>query len=116
MNTDLHQQQCQACEGIGTALNAEQIKNLMPQIQNEWQVKNQRTELNRTFQFKNYYQTMAFVNALAWVAHQQNHHPDLIVSYNRCDVTWSTHALNGLSMNDFICAAKTDQLLISSKA
>ena len=72
MNTDLHQQQCQACEGIGTALNAEQIKNLMPQIQNEWQVKNQRTELNRTFQFKNYYQTMAFVNALAWVAHQQN--------------------------------------------
>ena len=116
MKNDLHQQQCQACEGIGTALNAEQIKNLMPQLQNEWQVKNHHTELHRTFQFKNYYQTMAFVNALAWVAHQQNHHPDLTVSYNRCDVTWSTHALKGLSMNDFICAAKTDQLLISSKA
>jgi 4a-hydroxytetrahydrobiopterin dehydratase len=74
----------------------------------------QNTCLHRIYTFKNYYQTMAFVNALAWIAHQENHHPDLVVSYNRCEVNWSTHALKGLSINDFICAAKTDRLTQSS--
>jgi len=110
MESMLHEQKCQACEGIGKALNAEQIKNLFPQLDKNWQIKENNTSLHRVFNFKNYYQTMAFVNALAWIAHQENHHPDLIVSYNRCEVTWSTHALQGLSTNDFICAAKTDRL------
>ena len=54
---------------------------------------------------------MAFVNALAWIANQEGHHPDLSVHYNKCVVQWSTHAIDGLSTNDFICAAKTDKLL-----
>jgi 4a-hydroxytetrahydrobiopterin dehydratase len=53
---------------------------------------------------------MAFVNAIAWMAHQENHHPDLEVGYNHCLVRYSTHAIAGLSENDFICAAKVDQL------
>ena len=112
MKSDLTSQQCEACEGIGSALNTEQVQNLMPQLRPEWKPNAACTELTRVFQFKNYYHTMAFVNALAWIAHQENHHPDLLVSYNQCTVTWNTHALNGLSMNDFICAAKTDALIV----
>ena len=64
--------------------------------------------LSNTYQFKNYYDTLAFVNALAWVIHREDHHPDLAVSYNRCTVSFSTHSVQGISENDFICAAKTD--------
>ena len=66
--------------------------------------------INKTFNFENYYQTLAFVNALAYVAHREDHHPDLGVHYNRCEVTYSTHDVGGLSLNDFICAAKAELL------
>jgi 4a-hydroxytetrahydrobiopterin dehydratase len=111
LSSDLHEQKCIACEGIGQALNLEQVEELKKQIDESWEIREKNTQIMKTFQFKNYYQTMAFVNALAWIAHRENHHPDLQVSYNRCEVTWSTHALKGLSMNDFICAAKTDKLM-----
>lgn len=108
---DLTEQKCLACEGGALALNSEQIANLRPQLNPNWEIKDQHRELVRCYQFKNFYQTMAFVNALAWIAHQENHHPDLKVSYNHCEVHWTTHALQGLSMNDFICAAKTDKII-----
>jgi len=76
-----------------------------------WELNADATEIQRTLAFKNYYHTMAFVNALAYISHAENHHPDLMVSYNRCVVRYSTHAIGGLSENDFICAAKTDALL-----
>ncbi len=69
-----------------------------------WQV--QSGVLRRRFDFKDFFQTMAFVNAVAWIAHVEDHHPDLAVSYNRCVITYSTHSVGGLSENDFICAAK----------
>jgi 4a-hydroxytetrahydrobiopterin dehydratase len=68
-------------------------------------------ELVRDCKFANYYQTMAFVNALAFIAHQEDHHPDLSVHYNRVQVRFSTHDVGGLSLNDWICVAKTDALL-----
>lgn len=110
-DSDLHTQTCQACEGIGTALNQAQANELKQQIDANWELRENHRQLWRRLQFKNYYQTMAFVNALAWIAHRENHHPDLKVSYNQCEVIWNTHAIQGLSMNDFICAAKTDKLL-----
>jgi len=64
----------------------------------------------KTFRFKNYYETMAFVNASAWISHREDHHPDLEVGYNQCRVRYSTHAIGGLSDNDFICAAKLNAL------
>jgi 4a-hydroxytetrahydrobiopterin dehydratase len=67
--------------------------------------------IEKTFSFANYHQTMAFVNALAWIAHGQDHHPDLAVSYDRCVVRFNTHSVGGISINDFICAAKADALL-----
>ena len=69
------------------------------------------TAISREFRFKNYYETIAFVNALAWLAHKEDHHPDIEVSYNRCVVRFNTHVAGGLTANDFICAAKTDSIL-----
>ena len=66
--------------------------------------------LEKTYRFANYHETMAFVNAVAFIAHAQDHHPDLSVHYDRCVVRWSTHDVGGLSENDFICAAKADAL------
>ena len=68
-------------------------------------------KLVKVYPFTNYYETMAFVNALAWISHREDHHPDLLVGYNKCRVEYSTHAIGGLSENDFICAAKADALL-----
>lgn len=67
--------------------------------------------IERTFTFKNYYHTLAFVNAVAWIAHQEDHHPELSFGYKQCRVRYTTHAVGGLSENDFICAAKVDRLL-----
>lgn len=109
--SDLKSRHCESCEGIGQALNSEQIKNLQPQLDKNWQVTADQKQIKRSLRFDNFYQTMAFVNALAWIANQENHHPDLEIGYNYCHVTFMTHALNGLTHNDFICAAKMDELL-----
>jgi 4a-hydroxytetrahydrobiopterin dehydratase len=68
--------------------------------------------IEKRFEFGDYHRTMAFVNALAWIAHAEDHHPDLLVSYNRCTVRFNTHSVGGISLNDFICAAKVDALLV----
>ena len=67
-------------------------------------------EIVKTYSFKNYYETMAFVNATAWVSHREDHHPDIELGYNKCRVRYSTHAIGGISDNDFICAAKLEVL------
>jgi 4a-hydroxytetrahydrobiopterin dehydratase len=77
-------------------------------------------KIAKTFAFTNYYRTMAFVNAMAYVIHAQDHHPELIVTYNRCTAQFNTHSVNegngGISENDFICAAKLDALYEQSTA
>jgi 4a-hydroxytetrahydrobiopterin dehydratase len=67
--------------------------------------------ITKTYTFPDYHRTMAFVNAVAWIAHVEDHHPDLAVSYSRCTVRFNTHDVGGISVNDFICAAKVDALL-----
>ena len=69
--------------------------------------------LEKTFHFANYFQTMAFVNALAWIAHQQDHHPSLQVEYGRCTVRWNTHDAGGISDTDLDCALRTNALVDS---
>lgn len=102
---DLTHKQCKPCE-VGTPpLSQDEIITLMKQL-DDWVQYNQL--IGKTFEFKNYYQTLAFVNVVAWISHREDHHPDLKVSYNRCQIEYSTHAINGLSENDFICAAKVD--------
>lgn len=108
--SELTEKTCKPCEGGVKPLTREEAENLMPQLQ-DWTLNEHADAIFKTFRFKNYYQTMAFVNAAAWIAHQEDHHPDMEVSYSHCLVTFSTHAIGGLSENDFICAAKTDALL-----
>src|SRR5689334_14445514 len=91
-----------------TALDPEQIKSSLSRISG-WQQAGQ--EIVKTFQFKNYYETMAFLNATAWISHQTDHHPDLEVGYNKCKVRYSTHSAGGLTEADFRCAEKIEQLL-----
>jgi len=74
-----------------------------------WQI--EADMLVKVFPFKNYYETMAFVNMVAWIAHREDHHPDMTVGYNKCRVAFSTHSVGGLSENDFICAAKIESAL-----
>lgn len=107
----LAQRKCVPCEGGIPSLTRAEATGLMSQIHPEWQLTEAATEIHRVFRFKNYYSTMAFVNAIAWIAHDEDHHPDLVVRYNECVVSYRTHAIDGLSQNDFICAAKVDALL-----
>ena len=109
-STDLARQRCVPCEGGVTPLTREQAERLINQAQG-WSLNDDTSEISRTYLFKNYYETMAFVNALAWIAHREDHHPDIEVGYKRCHVRYSTHAIGGLSHNDFICAAKITRLL-----
>ena len=74
-----------------------------------WRLANGAIE--KTFSFKNYHETIAFVNALAWICHTEDHHPELAVSFSRCVVRFNTHSVGGVSINDFLCAAKADALV-----
>jgi 4a-hydroxytetrahydrobiopterin dehydratase len=102
------------CQRDTTRLNAGAVRELMRQLHGDWSASDDAQDIRRSFGFKNYYQTIAFVNALAWIAHQEDHHPDLEVGYNRCVVNFSTHSVGGLSENDFICAARIDTLVPQS--
>jgi 4a-hydroxytetrahydrobiopterin dehydratase len=109
---ELTAKRCKPCEGGVNPVTKEEAQQLLSQIK-DWNLNDTATEISRTYRFNNYYETMAFVNAVAWIAHQEDHHPDLEVGYSRCLVRYSTHAIGGLSENDFICAAKVEALLIS---
>lgn len=112
MDSDLSSKHCEACEGIGSALSKEQINNLLPQLDKHWKFSTDNKKIYKNFKFKNFFETISFVNAIAFIANKENHHPDLEVGYNYCNVSFTTHALGGLSQNDFICAAKIDRLLL----
>ena len=107
--TELAARQCQPIPKGTPPLGLEQASELLREIP-AWSLTHSSTTLSREFRFKDFHQTMAFVNAVAWVAHQTDHHPDLEVGYNRCAVHFSTHSISGLSDNDFICAARIDAL------
>ncbi|MFV2058837.1 MAG: 4a-hydroxytetrahydrobiopterin dehydratase [Thiohalomonadales bacterium] len=107
----LFDKSCKPCEKGGTALAHQESAELLSKIDSNWVISQQNDRLSRDFHFKNYYQTIAFVNSLAWIAHREDHHPDLEVGYNHCQVNYATHSIGGLSENDFICAAKIDALL-----
>ena len=107
--SDLRTRSCVPCEGGIPALSHADARRLLAQTPG-WALNDSATEIGRTFEFKNFHETMAFVNAIAWIAHREDHHPDLEVGYRRCLVRYSTHAVNGLTENDFICAAKINGL------
>ena len=98
------------CNPNAPALAPSAIDALLPQVPG-WAIIDGK--LAGSFTFRNYYETMAFVNAIAWVSHQEDHHPELVVSYKLCAVTYTTHSAAGeLSENDFICAARVSDLSV----
>ena len=88
-------------------LSGDEIHDLLPNLDG-WEYRDD--SIVKTFVFANHYETMSFVNAVAWVSHRENHHPDLEVGYKHCTMRYRTHAIDGLSENDFVCAAKIDSL------
>lgn len=108
--TELNQQRCIPCEGGVDPIDRRAAENLLPQAK-QWKLNEAANQISRTFNFKNFYETMSFANAVAWIANREDHHPDMEVSYKQCVVRYTTHAINGLSMNDFICAAKINALV-----
>ena len=108
---ELTGKRCKPCEGGVPPLDAAQTAELMKALDPAWQLAADGKSINRTFEFSGYARTIGFVNALAWVAETEDHHPDLIVQYGKVVCAWATHAIDGLSENDFICAAKTDRLV-----
>ncbi len=85
-------------------------EQLMPELAPGWSLSEDARAIGRRFAFRDFYRTMSFVNALAHIANVEDHHPDLKVGYNYCHVSFTTHAVQGLSENDFVCAAKIDAL------
>ena len=84
---------------------------MMSSLHADWRLSDDGLEISRRFEFPAYSRTLGFANAVAWIATSEGHHPVLTVSYGSCDVSWTTHAIGGLSDNDFICAAKVDRLV-----
>ena len=105
---NLADRQCQPCEGGVAPLDVAAATEMLRALP-EWALAEQRLE--KSFVFRNHYEAMAFVNAIAWVSHRESHHPELTVGYKDVRVCYWTHAIGGLSENDFICAAKIEKLL-----
>jgi 4a-hydroxytetrahydrobiopterin dehydratase len=101
---------CVPCEGGVAPLSPARAKRLAAKLQKGWTVAPDSKSLSRAVKFKDFYRTMSFVNAVAHIANGEDHHPDLEIGYEYCRITFSTHSIGGLSTNDFICAAKIDQL------
>lgn len=109
----LTEKSCKPCEGGVRAHTREQAEAIAKQLSPEWILSQEGSYLRREFRFKDFYRTMSFVNAVVHVANTEDHHPDLEVGYNYCRVQYTTHAIKGLSENDFIYAAKIDRIPLS---
>jgi 4a-hydroxytetrahydrobiopterin dehydratase len=104
---NLAKRKCRPCDGSVPPLSESEIAHLLSQLPG-WSYRD--GVITKTFTFANYWQTVAFVNATAWISHREDHHPEITVGYDKCRVDYWTHAVNGISENDFICAAKLDAL------
>jgi 4a-hydroxytetrahydrobiopterin dehydratase len=106
--SELAERRCKPCEGGIAPLTREAAGTLLAQISPAWALSEDGRAIRRELHFRDFYRTMSFVNALAHIANIEDHHPDLEVGYNYCRVSYTTHAIRGLSENDFVCAAKVD--------
>ena len=101
---------CLPCEGGQPPLSGFEVEKHLTQVP-EWSLDQSKSSISRRFTFKGFQKTISFINALSWIVNQENHHPVIEAGYDYCVVTFTTHAVKGLSKNDFICAAKIDALL-----
>ena len=111
MAENLVDRRCVPCEGGVEALSRADAEHMLALLHPGWSLRDDGLEIERIVEFPAYSRSLGFANAVAWVAIQEGHHPVLTVHYGRVEVRYSTHAIGGLSDNDFICAAKIDRLL-----
>jgi 4a-hydroxytetrahydrobiopterin dehydratase len=104
--TSLQLRRCQPLEG-GTPMSEGDVAIHLAQVRG-WQLRDGAIE--KLHRFGNFHETMAFMNAVAWICHTEDHHPDVALGYDRCVLRFNTHSVGGISINDFICAAKVDAL------
>ncbi|MCC5869493.1 MAG: 4a-hydroxytetrahydrobiopterin dehydratase [Gammaproteobacteria bacterium] len=109
--SDLRLKHCKPCEGGVDPLPESECTRLIAQLHEGWQLRDHGRRLQREFSMPGFNRVLGFVNAVGWVAGIEGHHPDIEFGYGYCRISWTTHAIGGLSENDFICAAKTDALL-----
>ncbi|MFT5138815.1 MAG: 4a-hydroxytetrahydrobiopterin dehydratase [Lysobacterales bacterium] len=107
---DLSEKHCVPCEGGVPTIERAEAETLLQSLEG-WNLSEDGSMINRRFEFRGFFRTMSFINAMAWVVNEQGHHPDFSAGYNYCEVGFTTHAINGLSENDFICAARVNALL-----
>jgi 4a-hydroxytetrahydrobiopterin dehydratase len=110
-STELTTRHCEPCEGGVSPLKSEAVRELMRALHADWSLSDDGKSIVRRFEFAGYHRTISFVNAVAWIAEDEGHHPDLQVLYGKVEVLYMTRAIDGLSENDFICAAKIDRLV-----
>lgn len=108
--TDLASQHCQPRKGAENALNHAQIHELLAQLPG-WTVTADGKAIVKDFKFADFHRTLGFINAVGFMANHEDHHPDIEAGYGHCHLLWSTHDVGGLSLNDFICAARVEALL-----
>jgi 4a-hydroxytetrahydrobiopterin dehydratase len=111
--TDLAERRCVPCEGGVAPLTRVAAEEVLQRLDEGWQLSVDGSSIQREFRFIDFYRTMSFVNALAHVANIEDHHPDVELGWGYCRVRYTTHAIRGLSENDFICAAKLDAIALS---
>lgn len=107
---DLSSQHCQARKGKEHALAPPQVQELLAQLPG-WRLVDDGKAIVKDFGFEDFHRTLGFINAVGFMANREDHHPDLEAGYGHCQVLWSTHDVGGLSLNDFICAARVEALL-----
>ncbi len=107
---ELSNKKCSPCEGGIEKLGGPQLLSLLQSIGKEWKLI-ENYKIKKEYRFVNFVQTMQFVNKVADLAEKEGHHPDLLISYGKCEIELWTHAINGLSENDFILAAKIDKFI-----
>ena len=111
INKNLSQKKCIPCEGNVKSLNKKQANIYLKKLSKEWLLTDDNKKIYKVFKAKNYYEITSLINIIIWISHREDHHPEINFKYSEAVVTYYTSAINGLSENDFICAAKIDKYL-----
>lgn len=106
----LAEEACEACTGTTPVVTADELESLRSELHGDWRVDGDATHIRRAFKFPDFAEAFAFAVRVAFIAEGEEHHPDITVGWGRCEVVLTTHAVHGLTRNDFIVAAKVDRI------
>ena len=109
--TDLSNKKCIPCEGGVDALNKDQAIQLLTKLDEKWILADNYKSISKDFKFKDHYEVISAINLIAWISHKEDHHPEITFGYSNLTIKFFTYAIDGLSENDFICAAKIDKAM-----